>query len=92
MVQILPAAQETQVWSLSWEDPLEKGMATHSSSTPAPVPLPGQSRGQRILAVNSACGHRESDCVTDTSCFTSKSCKSEETRRISQYRKRPLVA
>ena len=22
---------ETQVWSLGWEDPLEKGMATHSS-------------------------------------------------------------
>ena len=27
----LPAMQETQVQSLSWEDPLEKGMATHSS-------------------------------------------------------------
>ena len=26
-----PAMQETQVQSLSWEDPLEKGMATHSS-------------------------------------------------------------
>ena len=26
----LPAMQETQVRSLSWEDPLEKGMATHS--------------------------------------------------------------
>ena len=23
--------QETQVWSLVWEDPMEKGMATHSS-------------------------------------------------------------
>ena len=23
--------QETLVWSLGWEDPLEKGMATHSS-------------------------------------------------------------
>ena len=22
---------ETQVWSVGWEDPLEKGMATHSS-------------------------------------------------------------
>ena len=31
MVKILPAMQETQVWSLGWEDPLEKGMATHSS-------------------------------------------------------------
>ena len=26
-----PAKQETQVWSLGWEDPLEKGMATCSS-------------------------------------------------------------
>ena len=27
----MPATQETQVWSLHREDPLEKGMATHSS-------------------------------------------------------------
>ena len=27
----LPAMQETWVWSLSWEDSLEKGMASHSS-------------------------------------------------------------
>ena len=26
-----PAVQETQVQSLCWEDPLEDGMATHSS-------------------------------------------------------------
>jgi len=26
-----PTIQETQVGSLGWEDPLEKGMATHSS-------------------------------------------------------------
>ena len=31
MVKNLPAMQGTQVQSLSWEDPLEKGMATHSS-------------------------------------------------------------
>ena len=31
MVENFPAKQETQVWSLGWEDPLEKGMATHSS-------------------------------------------------------------
>ena len=33
MVKNLPAMQETRVGSLSlgWEDPLEKGMATHSS-------------------------------------------------------------
>ena len=31
MVKNLPAMQETWVQSLAWEDPLEKGMATHSS-------------------------------------------------------------
>ena len=31
MVKNLPAVQETQVQSLGWEDPQEKGMATHSS-------------------------------------------------------------
>ena len=30
MVKNLPAMQETWVWSLSWEDSLEKGKATHS--------------------------------------------------------------
>ena len=30
-IKNLPAMQETQVRSLCWEDPLEKGMATHSS-------------------------------------------------------------
>ena len=30
-VKNLPAMQETQVGSLGWEDPLEKGLATHSS-------------------------------------------------------------
>ena len=31
MVKNLPAMRETWVQSLGWEDPLEKGMATHSS-------------------------------------------------------------
>ena len=30
MIRNLPAVQETQVQSLGQEDPLEKGMATHS--------------------------------------------------------------
>ena len=30
-VKNLPAMQETSVRSLGWEDPLEKGKATHSS-------------------------------------------------------------
>ena len=31
IVKNLPAMQETRVQSLDWEDPLEEGMATHSS-------------------------------------------------------------
>ena len=31
LVKNLPAMQETWVGSLGWEDPLEKGKATHSS-------------------------------------------------------------
>ena len=31
IVKNLPAMQETRVQSLGWEDPLEKGQATHSS-------------------------------------------------------------
>ena len=31
MVENLPAVKDTQVWSLGQEEPLEKGMATHSS-------------------------------------------------------------
>ena len=37
LVKNLPAMQETWVWSLGWEDPLEEDMATHS------VFLPGES-------------------------------------------------
>ena len=31
LVKSLPTMQESQVRSLGWEDPLEEGMATHSS-------------------------------------------------------------
>ena len=31
IIESLPAIQETQVWPLDQEDPLEKGMANHSS-------------------------------------------------------------
>ena len=38
MVKNLPAMQETWVRSLGWEDPLEEGMATHSSILPWRIP------------------------------------------------------
>ena len=31
MLKNLPAMQETQIWSLGWEDALEKEMTIHSS-------------------------------------------------------------
>ena len=34
-----PPAMETQVQSLGWEDPLEKGMATHSSILAWRIPM-----------------------------------------------------
>ena len=37
-VKNLPAIRETRVQSLGWEDPLEKGMATHSSSLALRIP------------------------------------------------------
>ena len=38
MVKCLPAMRETWVRSLGWEDPLEKEMATHSSSLAWNIP------------------------------------------------------
>ena len=38
MVKDLPAMRETWVRSLSWEDPLEEGMATHSSILACRIP------------------------------------------------------
>ena len=38
MVKNLPAMQETWAWSLGREDPLEKGMVTHSSSLTRRIP------------------------------------------------------
>ena len=55
MVKNLPAMQETQVQSLGQKDPLEKGMATHSSI------LAWKSNGQRSLAGYSPWDHKESD-------------------------------
>ena len=38
MVKSLPSVQETQVHSLGGEDPLEKGMVTHSSMLAWKIP------------------------------------------------------
>ena len=50
MVESLPATQETRVQSLGQEDPLQKGMATHSRILAWRIPMdraawPGTVRG-----------------------------------------------
>ena len=55
IVKRLPTIRETWVWSLGWEDPLEKEMATHSSS------VAWKSRGRRSLVGYSLWGRKESD-------------------------------
>ena len=49
LVKNLPAMRETWVQSLGWEDPLEKGMAIHSSILAWRTPWTVQSMGlQRV--------------------------------------------
>ena len=55
MVKNLPAMQETWVRSLGWEDPLEEGMAIHSSILALENPC-----GQSLVGY-SPWGHKESD-------------------------------
>ena len=57
MVKSLPAMWETWVWSLGWDDPLEKEMATHSSILAWKIPWtedPGrlQSMGSQRVGHN----------------------------------------
>ena len=60
MVKNLPAVW-AWVRSLGWEDPLEEGMATHSSI------LPGEFHGQRSLEGYSPRGHKELDTTEQLS-------------------------
>ena len=56
MVKRLPTMRETQVQSLGWEDPLEKEMATHSSTLAWKIPWT-EERGR----LYSPWGRKESD-------------------------------
>ena len=55
--------QEMQVQSLSWEDPLENEIATHSSI------LAWKSHGQRSLAGYSPWGHKGSGTIDNFTFF-----------------------
>ena len=47
----LPAMQETQAQSLGWEDPLEKGIATHSSILAWRIPWTEESGGLQSMGL-----------------------------------------
>ena len=49
MVNNLPAIQETQVQSLGWEDPLQKGNDTHSSIPAWRIPCTEESGGLQSM-------------------------------------------
>ena len=55
MVRNLPAMQKTHGRSLDQEDPLEKGMATHSSILAWRIPQTGEPGGLQSM------GHKEPD-------------------------------
>ena len=49
LVKNLPAFRETWVWSLGQEDPLEKGMATHSSILTWEIPCSEEPGGLQTM-------------------------------------------
>ena len=53
LVKNLPAMWETWVWSLGWEDPLEKGKATHSSILAWRIPWPEEPGGLQSVGSQS---------------------------------------
>ena len=64
MVNNLPATQETWIWSLGQEDPLEKGMATHFSILAWEIPWTEEPGGY------SPRGHKELDKTEQLSTHT----------------------
>ena len=55
-IKNLPAIQETLVGSLSWEDPLEKEVATHSSILAWRIPWTEEPGGSQSMGLQKA-GH-----------------------------------
>ena len=58
-VKNLLAMQEAQAQSLYWENPLEKGMATHSSILVWRIPWTEEPTGLQSM------GHKESDMMSN---------------------------
>ena len=68
MVKNLPTMKETQIWSLGQEDPLEKGMATHSRILAWRIPWTEEPDGLKSMG-SQWVGH---DWVVNTSSQTMK--------------------
>ena len=69
-IKHLPAMQETRVQSLGWEDPLEKEMATHTSSLAWRIPWteePGrlQFTGSQRVGHDLATSFHEKESITE---------------------------
>ena len=60
MVKNPPAVQKTWVQSLGWEDPLEEGMATHSSILACRIPWTGEPGGLQPVGLQRV-GHNWND-------------------------------
>ena len=58
LVKTLPAMWETWVWSLGWEDPLEMGMAIHSSTLAWRIPWMEEPGGLQSMG-SQRVGHDE---------------------------------
>ena len=66
MVKNLPAMQEIWVQSLGWEDPLEEGMATHTSILAWRIPW------TKETGLQQSSGHKESDTTKRLSTHTAE--------------------
>ena len=64
-VKNLPVMQKTWVRSLGWEDPLEEGIATHSSILAWIIPMDTGTWGGAVHG-----GHKESDMTEQLSTTT----------------------
>ena len=63
-VKNLPVMQETRVRSLGWEDPLEEGMATHSSILARRIPWTEEPGGLQSMGLQRVGHNRVTNTLT----------------------------